>query len=100
MYLITDSKATVNTLGLTNDEIKECINENLRVNPDDDVLAYSLDWTSWVICNGYLKRKEKDITFDFTNNYHFEDRIQIIHKHNSEIMCTIHCMIYGKVEES
>lgn len=59
MYLITDSKVTVNTLGLTNDEIKECINENLRVNPDDDVLAYSLDWTSWVICNGYLKRKKK-----------------------------------------
>ena len=39
MYLITDSKVTVNTLGLINDEIKECINENLRVNPDDDVLA-------------------------------------------------------------
>ena len=46
MYLITDSKVMVNDLGLTNNEIKECINENLRINPDDDVLAYSLNWTN------------------------------------------------------
>ena len=46
MYLITDSKVTVNTLGLTNDEIKECINENLKKKKKENIKTKSIDWNN------------------------------------------------------